>query len=133
VNTLRAKVLKIENKDSLNLVTFSFKSINLFMISLDLNEQIKENAKVVVYVKPTNISLAKEFEGQISSSNKLKGQIISIEKGQLLSSVICNVLDIQIQSMITTNSLNNMNLCVHDNITLFFKASDLSIREIINV
>lgn len=133
MNTLRAKVLKIENKDSLNLVTFSFKSINLFMISLDLNEQIKENAKVVVYVKPTNISLAKEFEGQISSSNKLKGQIISIEKGQLLSSVICNVLDIQIQSMITTNSLNNMNLCVHDNITLFFKASDLSIREIINV
>lgn len=132
MNKLEAIVSKVKSKDSLNLVFFSFKSLILSMISLDLSEKIKDGTKVIVSVKPTNITLAKDFEGLLSSSNKLKGKVTFIEEGELLSSVTCDILCISMQSMITTNALKQMNLSLDEEITLLFKASDLSIREIIN-
>jgi len=133
MNKFKCSVSKIENIESLNLVYFSFKSTTISMVSLDLSENITTNRKVILSLKPTNITLAKNFEGLVSSSNKLLGKIVFIEQGKLLSSVVCEVFDTQIESIITTNSLKQMKLAVDDEITLLFKASDISILEIVDV
>ncbi len=133
MNKFQCSVLKIENIESLNLVYFSFKSTTISMVSLDLSENITTNRKVILSLKPTNITLAKNFEGLLSSSNKLLGKIVYIEQGKLLSSVVCEVFDTQIESIITTNSLKQMKLAIDDEITLLFKASDISILEVVDV
>lgn len=132
MNKLEAKVLKIKSKKSLNLVSFSFNSKTLSMISLDLNEEIKEQKRVLLSVKPTNITLAKNFEGFLSSSNRLLGKISNIEIGELLSSITCDVAGTFIEAIITTNSLEQMNLTLEEEIILLFKASDLAILEVLN-
>lgn len=133
MNKFQCSVSKIENIESLNLVYFSFKSTTISMVSLDLSENITTNRKVILSLKPTNITLAKNFEGLLSSSNKLLGKIVYIEQGKLLSSVVCEVFDTQIESIITTNSLKQMKLAIDDEITLLFKASDISILEVVDV
>ncbi|RXJ91195.1 transporter [Arcobacter sp. CECT 8983] len=132
MNKFEARVSKIKSSDSLNLVTFSFKSNELTMISLDLTEDIKENKKVILSVKPTNINIAKNLQGEISSSNKLHGNIKSIEKGKLLTNIVCIIDDTFIETIVTTESLEKMNLKVDDKITLFFKSSALSILDVCN-
>lgn len=132
MNYLEAKINKIKSKDSLNLVTFEFFSETLTMISLDLKEDIKEKKKVLLNIKPTNITLAKEFEGLLSSSNKLLGKISKLEIGELLSSIICDVHGNLVEAVITTNSLKKMKLQAEDKIVLLFKASDLSILEVLD-
>ncbi|NVJ52404.1 MAG: transporter [Campylobacteraceae bacterium] len=132
MNKFEATVCKIKNSDSLNLVTFTFKSNELTMISLDLSEDIKENKKVILSVKPTNINIAKDFQGQISASNKLHGNIKNIEKGKLLSNIICIVDETFIETIVTTESLEKMNLQEDDKVTLFFKSSALSILDVCN-
>ncbi|WP_417331856.1 TOBE domain-containing protein [Halarcobacter sp.] len=132
MNKLEAKVSKIKSKQSLNLVSFSFNTNTLTMISLDLDEKVKEDKQVLLSIKPTNITLAKNFEGLLSSSNKLLGKISNLEIGELLSSVICDVNGTLIEAVITTNSLEKMNLSLNEDIVLLFKASDLAIMEISN-
>lgn len=132
MNKLEAKITKIQSHDSLNLVNFEFKNTNLKMISLELDDSIKENKKVVLNIKPTSITLAKNLTGLLSSSNKLLGKIKSLEKGELLSNIVSDVKDTLIETVITTNSFNKMDLKINDEIILLFKASDLSIMELKN-
>jgi len=130
MNKIEAKVSKIESVENLNLVNFLFNENTLTMISLELNKRVKKNKKVLLNIKPTNISLAKNFEGLISSSNKLTGKIVSIERGKLLSGVICDVNKVLMEAIVTTKSLDQMNLSLRENIVLLFKASDLAIEEV---
>ena len=67
--------MKIENIDNLNIVTFDFLDSKLQMMSLDLNCDIKIGTKVILTVKPTHIGIAKDFNGDISYTNKLNATI----------------------------------------------------------
>lgn len=127
-----ATVSKIENCDSLNIVSFDYKGHTLSMMSLDINSEINIGSKVKLIAKPSHIAIAKEFSGDISYSNQLSSTITSIENGQLLSSIKLNFFDTILESIITLNSSKKMNLKVGDRVTALIKASELSISEIIN-
>lgn len=132
MNKLEAKITKIQNHDSLNLVSFEFEQQTLTMISLELNETIKKNKKVILSIKSTNITLAKNLDGLISFSNKLLGKIKHIEKGELLSNIVSDINGTLIEAVITTNCFNEMNLALNDQILILFKESDLAIMEVKN-
>lgn len=132
MNKLEAKITKIQNHDSLNLVSFEFEQQTLTMISLELNETIKKNKKVILSIKSTNITLAKNLDGLISFSNKLLGKIKHIEKGELLSNIVSDINGTLIEAVITTNCFNKMNLALNDQILILFKESDLAIMEVKN-
>ena len=101
------------------------------MMSLDLNEKVDVGCQVILTAKPTHIAIAKEFNGNISYSNQLDAKIIEINNGELLSSIKLSTGDATCESIITKKSSIRMNLQVDDNVTLFIKASELSIKEII--
>lgn len=132
MNRLEAKIKKIKNKDSLNIVDFSFNENTLTMISLDLSSSIKENKNVLLSIKPTNITIAKNLSGEISFSNKLVSKVTLIEKGELLSNITCSIKNTNIEAIITTLSLEQMSLKVGDEVFVFFKATDLAIMEVID-
>ena len=132
MNKIVATITKIEKLESLHIVSFSFSTYTLQMMSLDLNDDIKIGQKVVLGVKPTNVSFAKNLEGKISISNQLRAKIKGINKGKLLSSVIFETNYTLLESVFTTKSLKELNLQLYDEFTILIKASDLSIIEVKN-
>jgi len=131
MSSLIGIVSKIEKIDNLTLVTFDIESISLQMISLELNSSIEINTQVKLSIKPTSISLIKHTDGLNISSNYIKTTIKSITIGKILSSVILDLNNTLIESIITTNSLNNLNLKKDEKITALINQADISILEII--
>lgn len=132
MNKIVVTITKIEKLESLHIVSFAFANYELQMMSLELNKDIKVGQKVVLGVKPTHVSFAKNLEGQISISNQIRAKIKEITKGKLLSSALFEANNILIESVFTTKSLKAMNLQLYDEFTILFKASDLSILEVKN-
>ncbi len=131
MSSLIGIVSKIEKIDNLTLVTFDIESISLQMISLELNSSIEINTQVKLSIKPTSISLIKHTDGLNISSNYIKTTIKSITIGKILSSVILDLNNTLIESIITTNSLNKLNLKKNEKITALINQADISILEII--
>lgn len=130
---LNATVSKIESSQNLHIVEFECSGQTLSMMSLGLNEKITIGTKVKLVVKPTHLALGKEFSGLLSYANQLKSTIISIEEGELLSSVNLNFFETILESVITKKSSQRMKLQIGDSVLAFIKASDLSISEILDV
>lgn len=132
MNKLEVIVKKIDAVESLHIVSFDFFGVELKMMSLELNEKITVGTKVVLAVKPTHVSFAKNFAGHISVTNQFKARIKGINKGKLLSSAIFEAKYTLIESVFTSDSLRRLNLQLHDEFLILIKASDISIKEIIN-
>jgi len=132
MSQLVATIKKINNIDNLNIVEFDFFGKTLKMMSLDLSNDMQIGKKVKLLVKPSDISIAKNLNGDMSFSNQLVATIESLENGQLLSSIILKVNDVLFESIITKDSSKRMNLQKNDEVTILIKASNLSIQEIIN-
>lgn len=130
MNKLEAVVSKIDSLENLTIVQFDFNGITLSMMSLGLSN-IKIGSKVILNVNASHIAIAKGLEGQISLSNKLDCIIEKLDKGELLSSLSLKIKGIIITSIITTNSVNRMNLKEKDEVSAFIKASELSIQKVI--
>ncbi len=132
MSKLIATIKKINSIDNLNIVEFEFLGTTLKMMSLDLGSNIQIGKKVRLSVKPSNISIAKNFTGEISLSNQLVAIIQNIENGKLLSSVSLKISDFLLESIITVDSSKRMNLQIGDEVKILIKASNLSIEEVLN-
>ncbi len=132
MSKLIATIKKINSVDNLNIVEFDFLGNSLKMMSLGLNSNIQIGKKVQLSVKPTNISIAKNFTGEISLSNQLVAIIQNIENGELLSSISLKIDDFLVESIITVESSKRMNLQIGDEVIILIKASNLSIEEVLN-
>jgi len=132
MSSLIETVTQIDNCDSLHIVKFDCHNQTLSMMSLDLTDKIKIGAKVKLVIKPSHIAIAKNFNGEVSYSNKLETIIVSCENGQLLSSVKLDFFDTTLESIITVDSSKRMNLKAGDKVIAFIKASEISIGEVIN-
>ncbi len=131
MSSIIAKVSQIQNCDSLHIVKFDFHGYTLSMMSLDLTAEVKVGTLVKLVVKPSHIAIAKNFNGDVSYSNKLDTTIDSIENGELLSSIKLKFFDANLESIITAESSKRMNLQVGERVAVFIKASELSIGEIL--
>jgi len=131
MSKLIATIKNIQSVDNLNIVTFDFNNILLKMMSLDLSKDIEVGKKVSLNVKPTSVAIGKNFSGELSYSNKINSTILSIENGQLLSSIKLSSNESIFESIITVESASRMNLKVGDKIIALIKASELSISEIL--
>ena len=132
MNTIVAEVKEIKNVDNLNIVKFYFAGTTLSMMSLELNENIKVGAKVKLITKPTHVAIAKDFSGEVSYSNQLDAEIIHVENGELLSSIKIRIWETTLESIITKDSSERMNLHAGDAVTAFIKANELSIVEVLD-
>lgn len=131
MNSLKALVTNIDNVDKLNIVYFDFFGESLSMVSLDLDESIQVGTRIELTVKPIHITIAKEFSGMLSYANQIPAKIVTIENGQLLTSVQLQTRDSIVESIITLNSSIRMSLKVNDIVSIFIKESDISISRVL--
>lgn len=131
MNTIQACITKIEGIDSVNLVSFDAQGESLVMMSLELNPSLEIGSRVLLGIKATTVSVAKEKQTMLSISNQMPVRIESINNGELLSSIKLSFSDSIIESIITKNSVLRMGLKPQDELIALVKASDLSIVEIL--
>ena len=127
-----ARVKDIKTKDNLNIVEFDFNNISLKMMSLELNKDITIGKRVEPVVKPTNIIISKNFIEDISLSNQTLAKVIEINSGELLSNITLKIEETILESIITKDSADKLNLKIDDKVYILIKASDLSILKVLN-
>lgn len=127
-----ATVTAIKSEQNLNIVTFDFDGIKLKMMSLELPKGLKNGSKVSLLLKPSSVAIGKDVWGMLSYSNSFSASIADIEVGKLLTILKLQVRQHFIDSMITKDSFQRMNLQKGEVVTVFIKASELSIKEVHN-
>lgn len=131
LNNIQAIVKNINYYDGVNIVEFDFYGIKLSMMSLELSEQIKVGVHVILGVKPSHITLARNLAGRLSDSNNFETTITKIIQGKLLCSIIMKSFDTSLESLITLSSLESMNLKENDKVTVLIKVGELYIKEVL--
>jgi len=63
---------------------------------------------------------------QLSGRNKLFGEVIEIKRGEVVSEVVIQAVENQIAGVITTTSVENLNLRIGDQVTALIKATEVS-------
>ena len=63
---------------------------------------------------------------QLSGRNQLPGEIIEIKSGEVVCEVVFQVGEHQVSGVITTTSVESMNLKVGDQVTALIKATAVS-------
>jgi molybdopterin-binding protein len=132
MNRIKAKIIDIKANQNLHIVKFDSKGTLLTMMSLELPKEVDIGKTVTIGFKPSHLSLAKNFSGSVSFSNKIDTKIIAIDKGELLTIVRLSANCANMESLITLNSATQMDLNIGDEVTAFIKASELSIVEVEN-
>ena len=130
MNLLNATISNIIATQELSLVDFTLGSSAMSMVALELDKDLHIGSKVVLGMKATAVSLAKAETDGLSLANQLQTEILSIKKAEILSSVRLKFVDVEIESIITTRSLERLNFQVGDSVTALIKASELSIVEV---
>jgi len=130
MNSLHAQVSSIKSMQNLSIVKFSMQNHTLEMMSLGTQKSVKIGSHVLLGVKATSISLAKDLKGKITTSNQIECIVQSVDNGTLLSSIQLCVGDGFLESVITKDSSLFLDVQKGDKILALIKASDLSILEV---
>ena len=130
---MKANITNIKNIENLNIVTFDSYGLQLKMVSLELSPKLQVGSEVVLGVKATAISIAKTLMevDTLSFDNKIEMNIKTIELGEILSILQLSKGERMLESLITTDSAQKMQLKEGESVIALINASDLSIVEII--
>lgn len=134
MSDLVATVTAIESVERLHRVRCLCSTIELSLITLELGEDVFPGTKVKLTVKPSHVGIGKQISGELSFSNLLDAKILSVENGQLLSRLILEIDEaMQLESVITKNSVEKMDLKEGEKVIAIIKASDLGVIEVMDV
>lgn len=131
MSKVKAVIQSINCIDSLHMLTLTFEGYELKMLSLDLHEKVTTGSEVTLMIKPLAIALGKDVSGSLSFSNQIATEIVSIQKGKILSSLKLRCGKTELESLIATAALDDMAVDVGESVTAYIRASEISIAEVL--
>ncbi len=131
MNRLKAEVFKIDEFEMLHIIRFkSLDDICITMMTLEL-PKIEIGSKVILSFKPTHGVLLKKREDAISLDNQIKAVIHELSVGKLLVSVKVKREDNEMETVITKEAFERMDLKKGDRVYLGINASEIFIKEVL--
>lgn len=127
MNQFKAEIIKIDSVDMLTSITFSLNKEFIKMLSLELEPNLIVGKVVNLTIKSTHIAIAKDLKGLLSFENRLKGVVVSITDGELLSSICLDIDGFLSEVIISLDSRRSMNLQIEDNVLVLINSMDISI------
>jgi len=101
----------------------------LLIESVTQPEWLFSGNQVDLVFKETEVSLAKNLSGTISSRNRMKCTVLGIDRGTLLSTVSLKFGENSISSAITTRSIEALRLCIGDEVEALVKSNEVSLMK----
>lgn len=130
-NQIIGKIIEI-NLGSVNAqITLELKSgkklVSIITLSSVENLGLNLNDEVIALIKSSNVLISTDTDLKISARNTLRGKIENINKGDVNSEVTIDVDGDKVVTVLTTSSLENLNLKVGLEVDAIIKASDIMI------
>ena len=132
MNRLKGKIEAINSHDELLLIELKVLEAKMKAIIIGKPNDysyLEIGNEITVIFKETEVVISNDNALNISLQNKLTCTITSIEKGVLLSQVNLDFNGIKLSSIITTNSVENLNLKNEDTVTALVKTNEIIISE----
>ena len=127
MNIINATITDIKKYEDISAVYFDANGVEIGMVALELDPELKIGTKVQLKAKATNIALAKGLNAQISIANQLEAVVEDVVNGEILCSVKLSIKDTVMESIITQKSAVSMDIKTGDRIIALIKSNDISI------
>lgn len=123
MNKLSGKIIRIESSKTVALVDVKVHD-DLFS-AIVLDSSFKEGDSVTILFKETEVSIGKNLSGLISLRNRVNSRIKNIERDAILSKVVLDYHGSEIVSIITTRSVERLDLKVGEGVEWLVKANEI--------
>lgn len=88
---------------------------------------------VALLFKETEVSLAKNLQGEISLRNRFSVTVNRIERGDIMSAIGLDFTGQSLTSVITTRGVTRLQLAVGERIEALVKANEIALMECVDV
>ena len=132
MNKLQRNITHIKCIPGLSLVSMEVDSFTFTSIVLDTPDEspyLKEGNLVMVLFKETEVSICTESLSTLSIRNQFPVEILSIEKGELLSRLNLRFGNNEVASVITTGSVDRLNLKPGSKVFALVKTNEVMLAE----
>ncbi|MDA3930609.1 MAG: TOBE domain-containing protein [Prolixibacteraceae bacterium] len=128
MNKLTGKIVNITSSGNISLVEAKVDDVVLSSMILGNSSNtsfLKVGNTIQLLFKESEVSIAKNFGGEISLRNQLQGPILKIKKGEVFSEITFDFKGNKMVSLITTRSVDRLELLVGDVVTGFIKSNEV--------
>jgi molybdate transport system regulatory protein len=130
MNTLNGNITAIQSHEGISLVKVKTNDTIFTSIVLDTPQTasyLETGHSVKIIFKETEVIISKDSKPNISIQNQLQCTIESIKKGVLLSQINLNFGQTIIESIITTNACEQLQLNKNDTVLALIKTNEISL------
>lgn len=130
MNVLKGIISEIQSYEGISLVKVKSNNNSFSSIVLDTPDTadyLRENRSVKIIFKETEVIIAKDLNLSISIQNQIWCRIESIKKGVILSQIALSIGEESIQSIITTNACEQLDLKENENVMALIKTNEVSL------
>lgn len=132
MNKLSGKISDIKSIPGLSLVSINVAGFIFTSIVLDTPDDspyLKKENPINVLFKETEVSICADFINNLSIRNQLPVEILEIEKGELLSRIKLKFQESEIASVITTGSVERLDLQRGKKVFALVKTNEVMLSE----
>ena len=132
MNRLKGKIELINSHDELLLIELNVQETKMKAIIIGKPNDysyLEIGNEIAILFKETEVTISIDKDLNISTPNKLTCIVDSIKKGQLLSQVNLNFYGVTLSSIITTTSVENLNLKPQNTVTALIKTNEIILSE----
>ena len=128
MNVLKGHISKIQTHGSISLVLVTVASTTFSAVVIETPESasyLKVGNDVNVLFKETEVVIGKGATDHISLQNKIRGELMDLENGVLLSKLFIKADVGTITAMITTKAVKQLNLINGETVTAMIKTNEI--------
>jgi molybdate transport system regulatory protein len=132
MNRIEVTIKQVMNSGGIIMVDMEAAGLTMTALLIDAPHNpdwLKQGNLIYAVFKETEVSIAKDFSGKISLRNKIPCRVSQVERGELMSIIHMTFMDYQIQSAITTRSVDMLDLKKDDEVTAMIKANEITLMQ----
>ena len=133
MNKLQGRIAAIESNDHVSLVDVNVNGDTFTATLLETPDDapyLQVGNMVDVLFKETEVSLAKNLSGMISLRNRMQTTVTQVRSGVILSEVVLDYRGYSISSIITTRSIQRLQIMPGDQIEALIKANEMTLMAV---
>lgn len=133
MNAMVARVEDIKSDEFFSCITVRVNDTDLKLLKTEVPKWLHVGDEVECRVQEAAIAICKGAkEGSVSIENHLSGELQHFRKGTVLSEVSVDTPCGKLNSLITTDAFDRMELCEGCNVTLLLKAVDIKLMPVLD-
>lgn len=132
MNSFAARVEEIKSDPFFSCITVRVNDTDLKLLKTEVPKWLRVGDEVECRIQEAAIALYKgDKDERVSIENHLSGELQHFRKGMVLSEVSVDTPCGKLNSLITTDAFERMELCEGCNVTLLLKAVDIKLTPLL--